>query len=70
MAGPKIEIDADECQALLDLFEHFAERIFEQGILTAQMDPLRFKLEDLAETAEEKAALAKLRAGGKFYVPK
>ena len=51
MSGPKQTWDADELQALLDVFERLA------------MDPVELYV----QTKNERAALAKLREGAKFY---
>ena len=51
MSGPTQTWDADELQALLDLVERGAME----------------SLDVYAGTDEERAALAKLRAGAKFY---
>lgn len=56
--GPKTEFSADECQALLDLMDR-----------AARGSPWSDTLEDHAQSYEERAVLAKLREGGKFYVP-
>jgi len=51
LSGPKQTWDADELQALLDVFERLA------------MEPIELYV----QTKTERAALAKLREGAKFY---
>ena len=55
MAGPKIIFDADECQCLLDMMDRLE--------VNCAAGPT---IDEVAESDEERAALAKLREAGKF----